>query len=1357
MAKEVNKKINIWLNQQGIDNNLKSIRAEINKTANELAKLPIGSEEWLQKSKKLSDLKRIYSELQKEIGTTSRELDALNKRNMDQIITIGALSSAVQTASAAVRRFASATQEYVEAYAKMDDAMTNVSKYTGLTREEVKQLNDEFREMDTRTATEKLNALAADAGRLGITSKEAIKDFVEAADIINVALGEDLGEDAVKNIGKMAQMFGESDRMGLRGAMLATASAVNTLAQSSSASEPYIMEVSSRLAGVANAAGMTQAQIMGLASALDQNMAQAEKSATALQKFILGMTSATDKYAEIAGMTVDEFRQVMEQDMNQALVSVIDGFKRIQDTGGISALNESLDELKLKGSGIKETLTSLVMHTDQLKEAQQLATQAYADGNSVIDEAAAVNGNAAAQLEKAKKKMQDMKAELGNKLIPIITQLSKIGADGLKVLSSIITFVEQHKVLVSAMLVLTLKYYATKHKEFLLEVRRQALEKAGIILAKAKNAILATSTTFTQLFALAKAKLTKNTLAAANAQKALKAAFASTPWGAIITAVIALVDVFKRLSSAAFTAEGRIAAFYQKYKNEAEVTYKKEEDRINSLIGIIESETASRDNKLKAIKKLQEVMPDYTASLDDEGRLLSQNKKAIDDYLKSFKQMATLKGAQAAYEDAEAKYQAKQAEWEAERKNYQDSNWAMKAILQGKRWLLDAGGEYIGRQFFGLDFGPGMTDVQAHDLKETRDALLKNYEDLAKEYEEVHQKMLLDGEGESTCTGDPKTCMCADCVQKREDDAAKWKAEQEKKLKEQEAFRKKMAEMEHKDSVAALNDWERIKAEIHEKHQDLITESKQLFGENNEYIQKIKEMEAQAISAAADKYLQKSKDFATKFSEEIGKLAQDSAFNNSPQSRLVTAIAGSDQQWNKVIATARENAKELENILDEMDPNAEEWNDFAADLAKAQDDICKAEEMQAQARINITKKFVEEEGKALAKREKEQNRQIALNKEGLTEEQKSAMQRQWKIEDLNDEYDAEIKLMEAALAAKIALNDGDTESIAKIEQMIAKLKDLKANVEATVEAGSQNKKKRTGNSLVDLVLGNIDDPRERFQAMTDVLQEFADRAINIYQQIADAQQQSAELELQRFNEAQDAKATKLQQQLNDGLISQKYYDAQMEKMEAEREKKEKRLKHDQFEKEKTASIIQATIAGALAVMQGFAQLGPIGGAIAAAVTAATTAIQIAIIASQANPYAKGGFIRKKQLAIMGEEGQEWVASNRLVEGKETAPVIAALEEYQRGNHAALQRLATPTVPAWKTVSQSASDISSNFAASRTPVSQHYYHSSLDELLNEMKRMNKFLSDPENRRAYLSQRLQDETTKNREFIKQVAKI
>ena len=224
MANPVNRTINIWLNQQGIENNLKSVRAAITKTTNELAKLPAYSDEWYEKSKKLGQLKNIYKQMRSEITATGKDLKDAADAVDNFVLKAGAIASVYTGASAAVQRFISSTQEYVDAYASLDDAMTNVSKYTGLTREEVKQLNEEFRRMDTRTPTEKLNALAADAGRLGITSKEAIKDFVEAADIINIALGEDLGEDAVKNIGKMAQMFGETETMGLRGAMIATAS-----------------------------------------------------------------------------------------------------------------------------------------------------------------------------------------------------------------------------------------------------------------------------------------------------------------------------------------------------------------------------------------------------------------------------------------------------------------------------------------------------------------------------------------------------------------------------------------------------------------------------------------------------------------------------------------------------------------------------------------------------------------------------------------------------------------------------------------------------------------------------------------------------------------------------------------------------------------------------------------------------------------------------------------------------------------------------------------------------------------------------------------------------------------------------
>ena len=102
---------------------------------------------------------------------------------------------------------------YVSQYAEMQEHVAGVSKYTGMAAKDVEELNEEFKKMDTRTSRAALNDLAADAGRLGITGKKDVLDFVQAADQINIALGEDLGDGAVKNIGKLANLFGDDKRM----------------------------------------------------------------------------------------------------------------------------------------------------------------------------------------------------------------------------------------------------------------------------------------------------------------------------------------------------------------------------------------------------------------------------------------------------------------------------------------------------------------------------------------------------------------------------------------------------------------------------------------------------------------------------------------------------------------------------------------------------------------------------------------------------------------------------------------------------------------------------------------------------------------------------------------------------------------------------------------------------------------------------------------------------------------------------------------------------------------------------------------------------------------------------------------
>lgn len=1333
MAKSIGRSINIWLNQQGIENNLKSVRAAITKTTNELAKLPAFTEEWYRKSEKLSKLKGIYAEMRNEITITEDNLKNATDAASKFVIKAGSISAVYATASAALRRFVSATQEYVDAYARMDDAMTNVSKYTGLTREEVKQLNEEFRKMDTRTPTEKLNALAADAGRLGITSKEAIKDFVEAADIINVALGEDLGEDAVKEIGKLAEMFGTTNTMGLRGAMLATGSAINTLAQSSSASERYLMDFTSRLSGAANQAKMTQAEVLGFASVLDQNKQQVEMSATAMQKLMMDMFTEPAKYAKLAGMSVKDFSDLLKNDANEALLTF---FETLNRKGGLSDLAPIFDKLGLDGARASGVISVLAQNIDDVRKEQELANTAFQEGTSVINEAAAVNGNAAAQLEKAKKKMQDMKAELGNKLIPTITKLADVGAGGLKLLSSIITWAGQHKVLVSAMIALTIKYYAIKHKEFLLEVRRQVLEKAGIVLSKAKNAVLAASTTFTNLFALAQAKLSKNTLAAANAQRALKAAFAATPWGAIITAIIALVGVFERLAKATFTAEGRTAAFYKKYRDEAEITYKKEEDRINALVGIIESETTSRDKKLEAIKKLQEVMPDYTADLDEEGRLLSHNKKAIDDYLKSFRQMAVLKGAQAAYEDAEAKYQSKQSEWEAERKNYQNSNWFKKWLLLAKRWGLDLGGEYIGRQLLGLDMGPGMTDVQAHDLKATRDALLKQYEELAKEYQEEYQKLLLEDEDPKP---DPKN---------NPNNSA---AELEKRKQE---FREKLADYYQSIRDANLDEFSKLRKEILKKNAELYKEMNDL-GMGDELLPTLNAARDEAFKKMTHdlvaKYQKASSDVMDAIRKTVGK-----DYTN----KLEEELEKDNKKWDDAKNQVWNSLNSLSAILLHLEETAStpEELDEVNKAIKVQNALLdEIEKKRIASQADIIKKNYEEILKFAQEKDKEQQRVAELA--GKTEKEQAELRKQWRIQEMQAEYDIRISLAEAELKAKEALNDNDEKGLQKIRDLITELKRLKKEVPNMINNEGKAKQTPKDDGILSLFnISSMDPWEENLKRVTNALEELRTTAMDVFNSIAEMQQNAAERELNRFTEAQDAKARKLQQQLDEGLISQKYYDAQMEKMEAEREKKEKQIRHDEWEKEHKASLANAIISGALAASNSLANGGGVPwGLIPMAISLATTAANIALIASQVNPYAKGGYIRKKQLALVGEEGQEWVASNSLLEDKETAPVIAALDDYQRGNRNAM-RLMAPTQPAWKNLSQSASQISSTFASNRTPVVHHHYQTAGgDELLKEVKQMNQFLADPKNRQAYISYKIQTEAQKNRDFIKQAAKL
>ena len=286
--------------------------------------------------------------------------------------------------------------EYVNKYAELQEHVSGVIKYTGMGAEAAADLNEEFKKMDTRTSRAALNDLAADAGRLGITGKKDVLDFVQAADQINIALGEDLGEGAVKNIGKLANIFGDDKRMGLKQAMLSTASAINELAQNSSASEGNILDFTTRLSAMAKTAGLTQAQVMGLGAMFETQGLNAEVAAPALSKVMQKMGSDTEKMAKMAGLNVQEFAALVKTDMNAALIEFAKGIGRL---GGITEVSPALKELSLTGSGVSSVVNILAQNLDKVATQQDLATRAFNEGTSATNEAAKANSTAAANLE----------------------------------------------------------------------------------------------------------------------------------------------------------------------------------------------------------------------------------------------------------------------------------------------------------------------------------------------------------------------------------------------------------------------------------------------------------------------------------------------------------------------------------------------------------------------------------------------------------------------------------------------------------------------------------------------------------------------------------------------------------------------------------------------------------------------------------------------------------------------------------------------------------------------------------------------------------------------------------------------
>jgi len=389
-----------------------------------------------------------YKEAEKKVRKLRTELERTKQEAGAQQSVFGKFITSLNTNWGAITQILGAVtgltmtmRKAVQDYATMEEEMANVRKYTGLADEGVKELNDDLKKMNTRTSREELNQLAGSAGRLGIQAKESILEFVDAADKIKVALGDDLGDGAVDQIGKLAMAFGEDERMGLRGAMLATGSAVNELAQNSSANAGFLVDYTARVAGFGKQLGLTQAQIMGYGAVMDENLLRDEMAATAFGNMLTKMQTDTEKFARIAGQSVEDFTKLLNEDANQAILNLADSL-RSQDP---QTMMKMLDDMGLDGARAVGVLSTMADKIDDVRERQKLATEAYKQGNSVIKEFGVMNNTVQANLDKCKKKFHEMTIQLGEQLLPVVKYTCTGFSLFVKALSTTTSFIMENK------------------------------------------------------------------------------------------------------------------------------------------------------------------------------------------------------------------------------------------------------------------------------------------------------------------------------------------------------------------------------------------------------------------------------------------------------------------------------------------------------------------------------------------------------------------------------------------------------------------------------------------------------------------------------------------------------------------------------------------------------------------------------------------------------------------------------------------------------------------------------------------------------------------------------------------------
>lgn len=639
---------------------LEELRQAYKQLEEELKQVNIRSKQFVETQK---NMQRIKADIDKVTGAAKKQGGAWSTalKNLTAYVGLFQVFSMLQgvITSAIKKNF-----EY-------SSSLTDIRKVSGLTSEEIEKLSASLAKIETRTSLDGLAKLAYEGAKLGMGKygSEGLAGFVRAADQINVAIGEEMGEKSLPALSKLVETMGLIPKMGIEKAMLATGSAMFKLSATSTATSGNIVEFAKRLTGVSRTAGITADQLLALGSASDALFLAPEVSATAISKFIVSMQRNHKEIEADLGLQQGIISKMFEAGKSiEAMVMI---FEKLREKGNMSQMGDIFKPLGSNGQRLVTTMVTMAKNVDLLKDHLYEAETAFEEATAVTNEYNMQQTSAIGILDRANNLWE--KAFVSTEGVETVKQLAQIWYDmSNEMLNSPLfrgTLSRALSIIIGS--IKTLVYLLPVLINFL--VARSLV--GAVTLFSNMGMVVKQFGTYVR-------SLIPGLRAATVAQEGFNKAVRANAIGALIALVMtavevimSLVDAEKRAKEEAEEAK-RKANAWKNTLTDAAVEVGKLQDRLENYKKRLDDASVSQGRKQKLIRRINSEYRDYLTNLGIE-------IKSVDDLRKNYNKLTTAI-SQATY--YRFKQKAVEEVGDERRKDKQGAATQIRRLLQKSPW-----------------------------------------------------------------------------------------------------------------------------------------------------------------------------------------------------------------------------------------------------------------------------------------------------------------------------------------------------------------------------------------------------------------------------------------------------------------------------------------------------------------------------------------------------------------------------------------------------------------------------------------------------------------------------------------------